>query len=80
MQDRCASPASVEICLGELKIPVVQDLPSDKKAHVPFSVVSDGSNHGTTKLLALIKHIKDQLKEQLNCLFCLIIHSFGLVT
>ncbi|XP_041844096.1 uncharacterized protein LOC121641831 [Melanotaenia boesemani] len=48
------APASVEICLGELKTPVVQDLPSDKKAHTPFfSVASDSSNHGKTKLFPL---------------------------
>lgn len=44
------APACVESFLRELKTPVVQE-PSDKKAHTPFfSVASDASNHGTTKL------------------------------
>ena len=47
------APASVENCVRELKTPVVQ-IPSDKKAHTPFfSVASDASNHGTTKLFPL---------------------------
>ena len=39
--------------MRKLKTPVVQ-LPCDKKAHTPFfSVASDASNHGTTKLFPL---------------------------
>ena len=47
------SCVSVETCLRELKTPIVQ-LQSDKNTHMPFfSVDSDASNHGTTKLFPL---------------------------
>ena len=47
------APASVETGLRELKKPIVQ-LQSDKNTHTPFfSVASDASNQGTTKLFPL---------------------------
>ncbi len=52
------TPASLEICLKQLNIPMIADRP-DSLPH--FSIVSDASNHGTTKLflLALRYHTPD---------------------
>uniref|UniRef100_A0A672ZP06 Uncharacterized protein n=1 Tax=Sphaeramia orbicularis TaxID=375764 RepID=A0A672ZP06_9TELE len=45
------TPASVQTCLSKLHKPVAQD---DNNGHTPFfSVASDASNHGTTKVFPL---------------------------
>lgn len=47
------APASVEICLKELKAPIVQTQ-SSKSVHKPFfSMASDAYTHGSTKLFPL---------------------------
>ncbi|RXN24084.1 zinc finger protein 862-like [Labeo rohita] len=48
------APASVEDCLKVLKRPLNEQREATTKAHTPFfSVASDASNHGTTKLFPL---------------------------
>ncbi|RXN16033.1 zinc finger protein 862-like [Labeo rohita] len=58
------APASVEDCLKVLRRPLNEQREATTKAHTPFfSVASDASNHGTTKLFPLSK-----LKENNNCI------------
>ncbi|KAL1246493.1 hypothetical protein QQF64_034627 [Cirrhinus molitorella] len=48
------APASVEDCLKVLRRPLNEQREATTKAHMPFfSVASDASNHGTTKLFPL---------------------------
>ncbi|CAM4720751.1 unnamed protein product [Leuciscus chuanchicus] len=48
------APASVEDCLKVLRRPLNEQREATTKAHTPFfSVASDASNHGTTKLFPL---------------------------